>query len=329
MAKYLRRIITITAYDSPNVKLALEEKKRGLRPSGRLVVPGVLPWDEFQKRMITWDDVRKEIGLFARFYEGRDVLLFPPQWLDAAEEYADLIERTGVKRKALGIGVDPAEGGDKTAMCAVDEYGVVDLVSKKTPNTAVIRREVLAFMHKWSCPAENVVFDRGGGGQEHADYLREMGYKVRTVGFGEAISRDPRRGIVPLSELVERKEEKYVYKNRRSELYGVVSILLDPEGNSSSILGGSSSGHPHPGVGTRFGIHRKFKELRRQLAPIPKTYDREGRLELLPKRKKEPRETRKTLVDLIGCSPDEADAFVLAVHGMVNKVRRVRIGAAI
>lgn len=35
-----------------------------------------------------------------------------------------------------------------------------------------------------------------------------------------------------------------------------------------------------------------------------------------------------TLIEMIGCSPDRADAFVLMIHGLVTKSPRVRVGAA-
>jgi hypothetical protein len=78
-----------------------------------------------------------------------------------------------------------------------------------------------------------------------------------------------------------------------------------------------------------FALPAEYAELRRQLAPIPLTYDGEGRLELLPKNRRHGEEPtrRKTLTELIGCSPDEADALVLAVHAMLHQSRRVTAGA--
>lgn len=360
MQRFFRKIIRITAEDSPNVKLARAQIAASLDPTGELVVPGVLPWDEYQKRLATWDAVRQAIGLQAIFYEGAEVLLFPPFWLDLAEAFDDFLTLNRVPRKAKGIGVDPAEGGDKTAMCAVDEYGVIELTARKTPNTAVIRREAKAFILKHNCPLEGVIFDRGGGGQQHADYLREDGFRgIRTVGFGDSLRPDLKRGLRRLEELMGQQEEKYVYRNRRSELYGVLSTLLDPDGTSPldeqqgplartmravSSLGVSPNPAHRQGLSPdtrheirgreghrmgRFAIPRRYKELREQMAPIPKTYDREGRLELLPKRKKDPRDTRKTLTEIIGHSPDELDAVALAVYGMTHKERRVKIGAVV
>jgi hypothetical protein len=275
---YFRKVIHITAEDSPNVRLARAQLRAGLEPTGELVVPGVLPWDEYQKRLATWDPVRQAIGLKAIFYEGADVLLYPPDWLDLAEAFDDWLVANRVPRKCKGVGIDPAEGGDKTAMCAVDEYGVIELLARKTPNTAVIRREVKAFILKHNCPLECVVFDRGGGGQQHVDTLREEGWRgVRSVGFGEALRPELKRGLRRLLELQELQEEKYVFKNRRSELYGVVSELLDPDGNDLRDEQGASrvpalpQGEGHERVDSPSPAGTKNCGLRWPSSPRPTT----------------------------------------------------------
>jgi hypothetical protein len=314
-ARYYRKIIKITARDSPNVRLALEEQRRGLEPSGKIIVPGVLPWDEYVKRLETWDEVRRSIGLDAEFYEGAELLLFPPAWLNRANRVAEMLELNETVRRAAAIGIDPAEGGDKTAMVAVDSYGVIEIVSKKTPDTSIIRHEALAFMRKHDVPPDKVVFDQGGGGKQHADYLREMGFNVRTVAFGASIVRaaSNRRAYL-VAEEEDLREEKYIYKNRRAEMYGILSSLLDP-----SLF--AEQGR----VG--FGIPEKYRILRSELAPIPKKYDREGRLDLPPKRKKDAKDNVKTLEEIIGHSPDEADALALAVYGMMSLKKRIVVGA--
>ncbi len=72
---------------------------------------------------------------------------------------------------------------------------------------------------------------------------------------------------------------------------------------------------------TSFAIPAEYTELRKQLAPIPLEYDDEGRMKLPPKgrplRIQEGAVTKvTTLTELIGHSPDEADAVALAVQGM-------------
>lgn len=316
---YLRRIIRIKAEDSPNVRFALAQQARGIKPTGEIIVPGVKSWEEYCDNRRRWDPAKQCVALDADWYEGSEVMLFPAEWLNAAEARAEELDRIMTRggrrtsdgrqvRRAKAIGVDPAEGGDSTAMAAVDEYGLIELTSRKTPNTADVPREILAFARRHGIMdrMEDVVMDRGGGGKQHADHLREDGHEVRTVAFGESVGDDPRFGGVGPEERLETREERYAYFNRRAQMYGELSALLDP-----------TSGRPS------FALPREFTEVRRQLAPIPKTFDEEGRLRLLPKHKKDAKDKRPCLVDLIGCSPDEADAVCLAVHGMLHSATHV------
>lgn len=305
MPRFYRKVIKISAEMSPNVIWARSQLAVGRVPDNRVVVPGVLTWADYQKRRATWDSVRQCIGLDGDFYEGAEVLLYPPSWINRAEQVAADLRSTKPNRKAEAIGIDPAEGGDKTAMAAVDKLGLLELVSRKTPDTSIITGEALAFMRKHGVPPEKLVFDRGGGGKEHADRLRAMGYPVRTVAFGESLVLDPKRGLRQIPERLDNREDQYAYKNRRAEMYGALRLLLDP---SLSAQG--------------FGLPADYPELRQQMAPIPLTYDPEGRLELLPKNKRPSETEKKCLIDLIGHSPDELDALVLAIHGMQTKALR-------
>lgn len=308
MSRFFRRVIKITGRDSPNVALALAQQRKGLVPTGEVLVPGVLTWEEYSKRLAIWDSIRVCIGIHAEFYEGAEILLFPPLWLDRAHQLHDALK--GQRRKAVAIGVDPGEGVDLTAWAVVDHLGLIFLTSLRTPDTNVIPARTLALMREYQVAPEKVVFDRGGGGKEHADRLRAQGYNVQTVAFGESVQLDLRRTQYPLGERKDAREERTVYKNRRAELFGSLRELLDPTA-------------PGPG----FAIPAEYTELRRQLAPIPLTYDEEGRLYLLPKNKKDPKSTRPTLTELLGCSPDAADALVLGCHGLIHEPYRARAGA--
>lgn len=305
---YYRKVIRIRAEDSPNVRRELLCQAGVPESEWPSETPGVLTWAEYQQRRQTWDKIRQCVGLDAEFYEGAEILLFPPEWLNRAERLAAALH--GKPRRAQAIGCDPGEGGANTAWSVVDEYGLMHLLSMKTPDTSVIRSQTLALMREYNVPAEKVIFDRGGGGKQIADDLRADGHRVQTVAFGEALVLEPRRSMVMVEEKIETKEDRYAYVNRRAEMYGELSLLMDPSRNE-----------------TGFAIPAEYAELRRQLAPIPKTYDREGRLKLLPKNKNTPGSTEKTLIELLGCSPDEADSLVLAVHGLLDKVKRVVAGA--
>lgn len=302
---YYRKVIRIKAEDSPNVRYALAEIAAGRQPSYRMLVPGVKNYADYQKHRDTLDSMEQCVILDADFYEGKEIRLFPADWLNHSETLANQLR--GKQRKAKAIGIDPAEGGDKTAMCAVDELGVIELVSKRTPDTNVVVAEALAFMRKHNVEPEQVLFDRGGGGKEHADRLRGMGYNVRSLGFGEAVSLEPKRGLTLLRERLEQREDRYAYVNRRAEMYGELSLLVNP------AVGG-------------FAIPQEYSELHRQLGPLPKQYDSEGRLKLPPKNKRNPDSNEVCLIELLGCSPDEADSLVLAVHALINKKRRIVAG---
>lgn len=309
---YLRKVLKIKATDSPNVRFGLAQKAAGIKPTNDIKIPGVLPYEEYIERRRLWDEQKQCAGLDAEFYEGAEVLMFPPQWLNRAEILAQGLANR--RRKARAMGIDPAEGGDKTAWVLVDEWGVVDMISLKTPDTSMIVPRTIALMKEHGIAAQNVVFDRGGGGKEHADSMRQMGYDVRTVAFGEAVGPPPRYGRDLVAERIEQQEERYAYKNRRAEMYGRLRFMLDPKN--------AKLDYPEECQG--FGVPARFAAIRQQLAPIPLEYDAEGRMRLLPKRGPE---GTKTLTQLIGHSPDEADALVLALHGMCEKPRLRMIGA--
>ena len=314
MSGLYRRVITIKATDSPNVKLGLAQVAAGQVPTNKVIVPGVLPYQEYVNRRRMWDRVAQTIGLDAQFYEGAEVLLFPPEWLNRAERIADKL--AGRVRQARTIGIDPAEGGDHTAMAVVDAYGLIELVAYKTPDTSVIPQQTIAMMRKHNVPADRVFFDRGGGGKEHADRLRALGYPVHTVAFGAVGEAELRRGgLVPLADRLSQREQRYAYRNRRAEMYWILHDLLDP--NSETVVQQGWRG---------FALPRKYVKLRHQLAPIPLLRDQEGRLYLPPKHKPGPNSQVACLTDLIGHSPDEADALCLACFGLVRRAREVIAG---
>lgn len=315
--RYYRKVVRITGYDSPNVRFAEAHERKYGKPTNRMLIPGVLPYYELKKRLKTWDPIRISISIGAQFYKGSQVLLFPPLWLDKAHEFARTLKQKKVRRIARAIGVDPGEGEAETAWVVVDEYGIIEVFACRTPNTSDISKHTLALMRKHNVPPEMVMFDRGGGGLQIADQMRDNGYYVRTVGFGESVAPMPRRGMTSLEKQVEQREDRYTYVNRRAEMYGRASILLDPSNYEEANTGIQG-----------FAVPDAQYELRRQLALIPKRYDKEGRLFLPPKNKKDPTSKEKTLIEIIGCSPDRADAFVIALYCRDFATKKVTAGAA-
>jgi hypothetical protein len=320
---YYRKVFKIKGEDSPNVRRAQAEREAGLSPSGKIVVPGVLPYPDYVYRRATWDVIRQCVSLDAEFWEGAEILLFPPQWLDKAERRA--LGLMGQKRVCRAIGIDTAEGGDNTAFVAIDEYGIIEIVSEKTPDTDSICGKAIAFILKHACPHQNVAIDRGGGGKQLADRLRKQGFDVRTVAFGGSVTPAPKFGMKPVSERVDDQEERYAYVNCRAQMYGELSLLLD--------VGGFGSHEVWYMIQKRFGIPLSEltqgfsiparEHLRHQMAPIPRWYDGEGRLRLPSKNKKSKDSKEKTLTEMIGHSPDELDALVLAVHAMLHRSTKV------
>lgn len=304
--RYYRKIIKIRAADSPNVRFGFEQLRLGQKPTNEIIVPGVKSYAEYCKDRAICDKVQQAVTLDAEWEEGAGEKLYPREWLNNAARIAESLN--GKPRHAVAIGIDPAEGGDSTVMCAVDNLGLIGMVSKKTPDTAVIVDEAIAFMKTHGVAADRCVLDRGGGGKQIADQLRRRGYPVRTVAFGESLMLDPKRSMTRVEERVENREERYTYLNRRAQMYGELRGLLDPAGGG-------------------FGIPAECTELVRQLGPMPLLFDSEGRMRMLPKNRRDPKSKEKTLTELLGCSPDEADSLVLACHGMLHKSTRAKAGA--
>lgn len=300
---YYRKVIRIKAEDSPNVRFALDQIKAGATPTHEVILPGPKTYAKYLEHRAHWDRVKQCVGLDGEFYEGAEALLYPPNWLNLAESKAASLSPG---RQAKAIGVDVAEGVDSTSWAVIDEQGLIHLLSAKTPDTSVILTRTIGLAKQFKVPAHMVCFDRGGGGKQLVDVLRQRGFNCTTVSFGESAS-DPDKLRTYRRNMHQRREElesRTTYRNRRAEMYGLLRERLDP------------GVHGENGV---FGIPAEYTELRRQLAPIPLQYDEEGRMRLLPKNRKTPNSTEMTLVDLIGRSPDDADALVIALFTVLRK----------
>lgn len=330
----LRKIVHISAWDSPKVQFGLRRNgkpwsAKDKREYDQLdqAVPGVLTWKEFQNRLLTWDEVRQEIGLRGRFSKDASSLMYPPQWLDRAEAIADGGEFNGTHYPKLNweqmagecMGIDAAEGNDNTAWAIINQVCLLQLLSKKTQDTSDIPGTTIGLGILKHVPPERWLFDRGGGGKQHADLLRSkvVGGKrpyadVKTVGFGESATPPPKRHMTTMQEQRLNTETMYVYSNRRAEMYSMLRNLLNPDVNPRGF-----------GLPSRL-INAKRQDggpsLREQMSKIKLTYDQEGRLRLPPKHRRDGSKNHQgkaeeCLYDQLGCSPDELDALVLAVFG--------------
>lgn len=310
---YHRKVIHISADDSPNVRLALKEIEAGMEPSGRILVPGVKDYPSYVKHRKLWDPVKQCIQLDGMPYKGAKLLLFPPTWLDASETYAATLNpgRTGYKRT---MGVDSAMGGDNTSWAIGDELGMLHLISKKTPDTSVIIPKTLEYARAWNVQSENILFDAGGGGKPHADRMRQMGHPVRIISFGSSpVESNLVRRMRTSKERREDIESRMVYKNRRAQMYGLLRDAIDP-----ALTTENEKPMPYALPSNVLNQPREDEgpTLRRQLAVLPLLYNGEGQMYLPPKTKKAGANTQEqSLEEMIGCSPDEADAVVLMYFG--------------
>lgn len=316
-----RKVIRITAEDTPNVRRALLQQARGEEPDGMVVVPNVLTWQEYLHRRATWDPQRQCEGLDARWYKGPEIMLFPTEWIVHSRDLGmRLREASRTTRRAKAMGIDPGEGTANTAWAVIDELGLLEMVSMKTPDTTQITAETIALMRKWNLDPKRVAFDRGSG-KQHADRLRLQGYPVRTIAFGTPPDLEVKRGQHMLVERKEVIEDRYSYKSKRAQMYHELSLddnfAIPPEYGDKKW----AEGH---------------KSLFDQLALFPKLKDEEGRY-WLPAKDKRPDATLgadkeskiKTLIDIIGHSPDEADSLVLAKHVILHQPVLARVGAVV
>jgi hypothetical protein len=319
---YHQRVIHISADDSPNIQLAKIQIEQGRKPTGEMVVPGVKGWDDYQKNLATWDEEQICVGLEGRFYEGDTIKMYPPGWLVGSGELAATLDKVMPNRVPTHLAVDSAEGGDNTTFAAGDKLGMVLLRIKKTPDTSYVVDETIDLIDLYGIDEDNVMFDRGGGGQEHVDRLRRLGYNVRSVAFGEAAtSADRFKRFKSKQDRIEAEENRTVYFNRRAEMYGLLRKHLNPvnEDPTNHISSGGLTRLDNTSI-MRYAIPASLldkptgqgrKTLRDQLDGIPLKRDSEGRLKLPPKKKRTATSTEESLEDIIGHSPDEADAIVM------------------
>lgn len=315
---YIRKVIRITAEDSPNVKVGLLQKANGLKPTNERVMPGVLDYATYVERRRLWDPVQQCIKLDAQFYEGSETWMYPADWRANAIQAGRLLRNN--PPRAVSMGVDPAQGGDNTCWAVCGYEGLIALISEKTPETTFITSRTIALIREYGLHPRRVYFDQGGGGLQHAQRLRAQGYNVQTVSFGEAVAPEPVQYLVPFDNAVQDRRERFTYRNLRAKMYWLLRQRMDP----------GTPDEPYPFNGGKpFGIDDSespaHKELHRQLSLIPLRYDQEGRIYVLPKNKRSPNSTEPSLSEILGCSPDEADALVLATYSLEEKSGRTVI----
>ena len=277
-SEFLRKVIHISSRDVPNVARGLLRREKGLDGPFNPLIPGLLTYPEYIRRLAEWDERERTIRLEGQFYEGEGVLLFPPDCLDQACDRRRWLELSAGPRKAVAMGIDvAADGPDFTVWTIVDQFGIIKQIKMSTPNTMEIVGRTIELLRQYDLSATVVAMDIGGGGKQLADRLKEQGYHVRTVHFGESA------------------DDKQAYPNRRVEMYANLMDLFEPR--------------PELGV---FNLGDDSDELRQELAVFPKVFDSSGRIVLPPKRPGRSGNGQTSIQKILGHSPDRADSLALA-----------------
>lgn len=325
--KKLINVIHIGAEHSPNVQLGKELAAKGYEGEKGWpnIIPGVLSYTEYLRRKQQWDPIKQQQRLYGHFYEGSDALLYPPDWLDMAEEvyealfrkYSPNLGRNACqKRRAVALGVDPGEGGtDPTCFTVVDQLGVIMQHEVNYRDTMRIAGMIQTYLREYSIPARMCCIDLGGGGKQIADRLAELNVNIRTVAFGGSATsmKDQKPPKNRQKKKQENEDVSKAYKNRRCEMYGLLRDRLNPTINPQS-----------------FAIPEELNELRTELACHPLWYDSNGTMCLPPKDRpphvKHRESDEITIKKLLGHSPNRADSLVLANFAMTKPAKGRKLG---
>jgi hypothetical protein len=301
--KFERQVIHIDGADSPNVTAGKAWRAAGKAGPVPVAVPGILSYHEYQRRDRNWDEAKKCVSLHGRFYEGGELSLFRPEWLNAAEDvWRDLNPEKGRKPKrgpVFWLGVDVAAGGrDLNCWVVTDHLGVVEVDARKSmEDTTIIQKVTLQIMAKYDIAPRRVCFDYGGGGGQHVDYMRQAGCQVRAVKFGESAVN------------------KRAYVNRRTEMYCLLARAFDPTRWAHETMK-LDDGRivDRRAWASCFTLPPDDHLLRQELAVLPIQYEKDSGRQSLPSKRPIGKKVKGAvyLEDLLGRSPDRADALALS-----------------
>lgn len=313
IAKLDRKVIHIDGVDSPNVKIGLRMKEKGIPGKPPRVIPGVLQWHEYLYRLNNWDKHRRETRLHGNFWQDGNLFLFPMNCLEAAQDVWSYVPN---RRGPFSMGLDIAQGGrDLTVWAIIDRFGVHDIIKLDTSDTMDIVGRTLRLMEEYDIPGKRVCVDAGAGGKMIADRIKEQGRYVKLVWFGSSA------------------EDSKSYLNARAEMYALLGDFMTVERWNCKKTG---FGWEFPFVekdyktgeekelheqASCFAIPPDDDKLREELAVIPKIYDSEGKMRLPPKDKKSKNSNEETIKEMLnGRSPDTADALALAAYARGKQV---------
>jgi len=309
--RFNRRVVHIDGDDSPNVKLGKKMAEAGVKGPYPSIIPGVLSYSDYIYRETKWDNFNRTTRLHGLFYEGDDTQMFPPDRMDAAENaYASVSMVEYGKRGPFYLGVDVAGGGrDSSCWVVLDRLGIYEMIVKSTPDLTQIPDITLAVMARHRIESKNVCIDATGLGEGPVASLRRKGRQVRGVSFSQSASRPK------------------IYCNVRAEMYMEAGKRFDVDlWVFAKDVAADGTITEQPGNFVKcmsYNINGQdrgeYEMLREELQSMPLNIDGDGRIWLPPKNKDPRRPNVECLHDILGRSPDRADAFVLAVHAMRRK----------
>ena len=300
---FYRKVIHIDGLDSPNVREGMRHKEAGESGPSKILVPGILSYADYVFREAEWDDYNKSTRLHGRFYKGEGAQLFPAEWIERAASIFE--EVNNLSRGPFSLGIDTASGGrDKAVFVVLDRLGIVEMIVTDGKDTTLLLAKTTQLMAKYHIPGRRVAVDAAGGKEIIGDPLAKRGIGVRVVSFGQS-AKDKKRFKIARYEMYGRCSEAFDPRKWRK------GKALGPDGNvlETEIWEECMSFDLHGGHRT------EYEALREELIAHPMWHDEYGRLMLPPKQRKSgAKEGERTITihDLLGRSPDRADALVLA-----------------
>lgn len=255
------------------------------------LIPGQVCYDKCEELKQTCSPDEKEWRVYGRFPRSSKLFqIFQVDWKKKLGAKCRQ-QKERILSRAIGVDVAGSVDGDYTTFAFGNEVGLADLYMMHQPNhaelsglLAAIARERGLDIFDGSVP---VAIDVVGIGKGLADFLEEKGCLIIKVSNGKIAERDTQ-----------------TYGNRRAEVYGELSIAIDPDVNQNPWLIPDD--------------HQYSDRIWQELVALEKIYMSDGRKwRLTPKRPtpsqrgKAVEDNRQALSEKLGRSPDCADAVSL------------------
>ena len=332
------RCITVSGYDCTNVKAKCLEQPvapiGGIEINGKSyqhgeaitpadfaecqpIVPGQTCYDEFMSLLNDSDPLVRNVYALGKFPDEdpqKQIILgswliepvnFWTRWdrlsrraIDGRHEFAIRLLNDQLPIEGIGIDVAASKHGDSTVLAAGGRYGVRAIHECQFSDTQQTMDWVLDVALSYGIDLTNgqmpVGIDWGGGyGNAVGDPLKKKRVNVIEIHGNAASDVDPKK-----------------YANKRAELYGEAGRRLDPAGDFRMIP---------------FGLPDNSR-LKAELTAPQKIYaGHDGeKFYITPKDRRgaDERYQGKTIRELLGRSPDRADAVVYLLCALRSGGRR-------